>query len=429
MTSPLLARRLANAGAASILFYNQPLELVRGQGAWLEAADGTLYLDAYNNVPSVGHCHPKVVAAIAEQTAKLAIHSRYLHEIVESYLERLKASFPSDLANIVLCCTASEANDLAMRIAMRATGRRGFIITENAYHGSTLATIDISPALWKRGSPLAYVRLVPPPSRRAYGDDITGGFTAAVAQAAAALEADGLGLAAFICDSIFSSDGVLTDPPGFLGPVVETVRAAGGLYIADEVQSGFGRTGAGMWGFQRHGVQPDMVTMGKAMGNGYPVAGLAVRPELLSQLCEDIVYFNTYAGNPVAAAAGLAVLDVIEQEKLIDNAAHQGAVLLAGIRDIVAGNPLISEVRGAGFFIGVEFAGVGAPARVKAIVEGLRQRRVLIGTTGRYGESLKIRPPLCFSDKEVAIFLEAFAEALAEVTAAPDGPGTGPVHD
>jgi len=243
---PLLARRLANFGAASVLFYDRPIQMVRGRGAWMEAADGTRYLDCYNNVLSVGHCHPRVVAAMAAQTAEINVNSRYLHATVETYLERLKALLPPDLSNVLLCCSGSEANDLAMRVAMKATGRRGFIVTEAAYHGNTLAVTEISPSSWRRGDRPAHARLVPAPGRSAYGDDVAGGFAAAVTAAAAALAADGFGLAGFICDSIFSSDGVHADPPGFLRPAVAAARAAGGIYIADEVQPGFGRTGAGM---------------------------------------------------------------------------------------------------------------------------------------------------------------------------------------
>lgn len=345
---PLVARRLANVGAASVLFYDRPLALARGRGAWVEAADGRRWLDCYNNVLSIGHCHPRVVEAVAAQTADLAINSRYLSEVVETYLERLKATLPPALSNVVLCCSGSEANDLAMRTAMKATGRRGFVVTEAAYHGNTLAVTEISPSSWKRGGPPAHVRLVPAPTAEAYGADLPEGFGRAVAAAAADLDAAGIGLAAFVCDSILSSDGVYADPPGLLAPAVAAAHAAGGLYVADEVQPGFGRTGAGLWGFARHGVTPDVVTMGKPMGAGYPMAGMATRPELLAAFCEDTGYFNTFGANPVAGAAGLAVLDVIETEGLVANAAQVGARLLAALRDRAAQDDRIAEARGAG---------------------------------------------------------------------------------
>ncbi len=412
---PLLARRLANFGAASVLFYDRPIEMVRGRGAWLEAADGTRYLDCYNNVMSVGHCHPLVVAAIAAQASELAINSRYLHPTVETYLERLKATLPAGLSNAVLCCSGSEANDLAMRVAMKATGARGFIVTETAYHGNTLAVTEISPSSWRRGGRPDHVRLVAAPTAAAYGDDPAGGFAAAVAAAAAELEAAGVGLAAFICDTILSSDGIYADPPGFLAQAAAAARAAGGLFVADEVQPGFGRTGAGLWGFARHGVVPDIVTMGKPMGDGYPMAGMATRPELLTRFCEDTGYFNTFGANPVAAAAGLAVLDAIDGEGMVANAATRGRDLLGALRSLADRDARIAEARGAGLFLGVEMAGPDAPAMVRRMTEALRARRVLIGAAGRFGETLKIRPPLSLSDDEAGFFLDAFRAALDDL--------------
>ncbi len=418
----LLARRLANFGAASVLFYDRPIEMVRGRGAWLEAADGTRYLDCYNNVMSIGHCHPRVVAAIAAQASELAINSRYLHPLVETYLERLKATLPRALSNVVLCCSGSEANDLAMRAAMKATGRRGFIVTDAAYHGNTLAVTEISPSSWRRGERPDPVRLIAPPTRAAYGDDPAGGFAAAVAVAAADLQAAGFGLAAFLCDSILSSDGVYADPPGFLAQAAAAARAAGGLYIADEVQPGFGRAGAGLWGFARHGATPDIVTMGKPMGDGYPMAGMATRPDILARFCEDTGYFNTFGANPVAAAAGLAVLDAIEDEGMVANAARRGAELLAALRALAAQDGRIAEVRGAGLFLGVEMAGPDAPAQVRRLIEGLRARRVLIGAAGRFGETLKIRPPLTLSADEAGFFLDALRGALSDLPLRPSPP-------
>ncbi|MFO1038447.1 MAG: aminotransferase class III-fold pyridoxal phosphate-dependent enzyme [Geminicoccaceae bacterium] len=411
---PLLRRRLANMGPASVLFYQQPIEMVRGRGCWMEAADGTRYLDFYNNVPSVGHCHPGVVEAVSRQLAELNVNSRYLHATVETYLERLRATFPPALSHVVLCCSGSEANDLAMRVAIKATGHRGFIVTEGAYHGNTMAVTDISPASWKRGAVPHHVRLVPAPTRAAYGDDIASGFANAVAEAATDLDRARVGLAGFICDSVFSSDGIHADPAGFLAPAVAAARAAGGIYVADEVQPGFGRTGAGLWGFARHGVEPDIVTMGKPMGNGFPIAGLALRAPLLESFCADTGYFNTFGATPAAAAAGLAVLDAIEQVGLVDNARQMGSRLMAGLSDLARTDPRMVEVRGAGLFIGVELGGEAGPdgRLAGALIERLRQRRVLIGAAGRHGETLKLRPPLCLDAEEAGFFLDAMAWAL-----------------
>lgn len=305
---PLLARRLANMGPAAVLFYDRPVEMVRGEGAWMFDRDGAPYLDFYNNVPSIGHCHPAVTEAVSAQIGTLNINSRYLVEVVDRYLERLKATLPPDLSNVVLTCSGSEANDLAMRIAETATGARGFVVTQTAYHGNTAATTRISPSAWKRGGGSPRVRAVPAPDASAHGDDLAAGFARAVAAAAEELDSAGHGFAGLICDTIFSSDGVHADPPGFLLAAAKATRAAGGLLIADEVQPGFARTGT-MWGFERHGLEPDMVTMGKPMGNGFPMAGIATRPDLLARFVQEFGYFKTFGANPVAAAAGNAVLE------------------------------------------------------------------------------------------------------------------------
>ncbi|MEM6480929.1 MAG: aminotransferase class III-fold pyridoxal phosphate-dependent enzyme, partial [Pseudomonadota bacterium] len=226
---PLLARRMRNFGAASVLFYSRPLELVRGRGCWVEDASGAKYLDFYNNVPSVGHCHPRVVEAICMQLSELNINSRYLHQKTETYLDRLKSTFPKGDWNVVLGCTGSEANDLALRAAMRWTGGSGFIVTETAYHGNTSAVIEVSPASLKRGGLPDHVVAIPAPSVDAYGPDIAGGMAAVVTKAIATLKGRNHPVAAFLVDGIFSSDGVFPDPAGFLSKSVDAVRAAGGL--------------------------------------------------------------------------------------------------------------------------------------------------------------------------------------------------------
>jgi 4-aminobutyrate aminotransferase-like enzyme len=414
-TEGLLARRQANAGALSVLFYREPLELVSARGAWVEAADGRRYLDFYNNVPSVGHCHPRVVAAIAEQAGRLAINSRYLSEIVETYAERLKATLPPALSAVALACSGSEANDLALRVAMAATGGTGVIVTEAAYHGNTWATTEVSPSALRTGRLGPHVRTVPAPG--AFGADPGPGFAAAVAEAAAELRRAGHAPAAFLCDSIFSSDGVHADPPGFLAAAVDAARQAGALWIADEVQPGFARTGDAFWGFARHGGTPDIVTMGKPIGNGYPMAAMAARPELLEPFAASVGYFNTFGGNPAAAAAGLAVLDVIAEEGLQQNARRQGARLKAGLAALAGRGGRIAAVRGAGLFLGVAFAdrpGRPAPALVGAVIEGLKARGVLAGAAGLRGGSLKLRPPLGLTEGEADLFLGALAETLDE---------------
>jgi 4-aminobutyrate aminotransferase-like enzyme len=412
----LVERRLNNQGPVSVLFFDEPLHVVRAEGVWLHSADGRRYLDVYNNVPSVGHCHPRVVDAVARQMGVLNIHTRYLNEQTEAYAERLKALLPDTLDKLAFTCSGSEANDLALRLARHATGRRGVIVTSAAYHGNTAAVIEISPSAWKRGRPPSFVRLVPPPGPEHYGADVTGGFAAAVADAAGALDRAGHGVAAVIVDSIFSSDGVYADPPGLLVAAAVAARSAGGLWIADEVQPGFARTGDAFWGFTRHGLAPDIVTMGKPMGNGFPMAGLATRADILAPYFADFGYFNTFGGNPVAAAAGLAVLDAIAADRLQENAQAVGAHLRGRLDALATKLPAIRAVRGAGLFIGVslgDLAGRPDAGAAGRAINALRRRGILIGAAGQDGSVLKIRPPLCFAIEHADLLVDALAEVLA----------------
>lgn len=411
-----VSRRLANLGAASVLFYRDPIQMVGAEGATMVARDGTRYLDFYNNVPSVGHNHPKVVEAVRDQVGRLNTNTRYLVAEVDAYLEALKAHFPDHLDNVVMTCSGSEANDLAMRVAQKVTGGQGFIVTETAYHGNTALVTDVSPSAIKRGRLADFVVAIPAPSRALYGDDIAGGFAGSVREAITELAARGLTPAALLVDTIFSSDGVFADPPGFLHPAAQLARDAGALVIADEVQPGFARTGDAFWGFARHGLSPDLITMGKPMGNGFPMAGVAARADHLAAYCADVGYFNTFGGNPVAAAAGHAVLRVIAEEGLQDNARNTGNWLKARLSDIAAQSPRVAEVRGAGLFLGVDLAdpdtGRPDPEFTIQVIDALRARHILIGAAGRWGATLKIRPPLCLTRAEAARFAEAFAEAV-----------------
>ena len=414
-TRDMIARRNRLLGPAYRLFYEQPVQFVRGEGVWLYDPAGRPYLDAYNNVASVGHCHPHVVEAIARQAAILNTHTRYLHETVLDYAEKLLATFPAEIGHIMFTCTGSEANDLALRIARTCTGGTGFIVTEMAYHGVTSALAELSPSLGLPAAKDSHVRLVPAP--RSAGDDAGEIFARGVRRALDDMKANGIRPAGLLVDTIFSSDGVFADPSGFLGPAVQAVRAAGGLFIADEVQPGFGRTGGQMWGFARHDLIPDLVTMGKPMGNGHPVAGMAARPDLLAEFGARSRYFNTFGGNPVSAAAGIAVLEVIESEGLMENAQRTGAYLLKRLRQLQASHALIAEVRGAGLFIGVELrrgdtAGTPATAESARIVNLLRERRVLISVAGPQANVLKIRPPLVFGSDHADLLVETLDQAL-----------------
>lgn len=405
-----IARRARLLGPAYRLFYETPVHFTRGQGVHLFDAEGNAYLDCYNNVASLGHCHPHVVAATARQSALYASHTRYLNDAVLDYAEALLATFPPELSHVMFTCTGSEANDLALRVAFAQTGGTGVIVTENAYHGVTLSVAAASPSLGQ-GVPLgAHVRTVPAPRDGA-------SFTADVQAAINDLTRHGIKPAVLMVDTIFSSDGVYADPPGFLSGAVAAIRAAGGLFLADEVQPGFARTGSHFWGFQRHGTTPDMVSMGKPMGNGYPVAGLALRPEVIEGFGTKVRYFNTFGGNAVAAATAKAVLEVIAGEGLQANAATVGAYFRDGLLALAARHPALGELRAAGLFLGqdiVDEAGQPDPARAARVVNGLRNRRVLISATGPQGHVLKVRPPLVFSKENVDTLLTALDEALRD---------------
>ena len=416
----IIERRAKLLGPAYKLFYRNPIQIVRGEGVHLFDADGRAYLDAYNNVPSVGHCHPRVVEAIARQAATLNTHTRYANGLLLDYAERLLATFPAEIGHVMFTCTGSEAVDLALRIARFRTGGEGTIITANAYHGVTTATAEISPSLGP-GVPLGRsVRTVAPPvpdpAAPAAAEQAGQAFAARVSDAIADLRRHGIKFAAFIADSLFSSDGIRPDPAGFLRPALDAVHDAGGLYIADEVQPGFARTGDAMWGFQRHGIVPDLVVMGKPMGNGMPIAGVAARPEVVEEFGRQIRYFNTFGGNSVCVAAAAAVLDVIEAEGLAENARAVGRYLLDTLKQIAEDTPRINAVRGAGLYAGVDFVRPGSTEpdgdAAIAVVNGLRDRHVLISATGPHGNTLKIRPPLPFARAHVDQLAAALSDTL-----------------
>jgi 4-aminobutyrate aminotransferase-like enzyme len=407
----IVARRARALGPTYALFYDEPLHIVRAEGVWMYDAQGRRYLDAYNNVPVVGHCHPYVVDALARQARLLNTHTRYLAEQPLALAERLLATMPSEIGNVIFACTGSEANDLAARISKVVTGGTGFIVTEYAYHGTTDLIAGMSPEDGTALGPGVYT--VPAP----LGPEDAAKFGERVRACIDSMRAAGVRPAALLVDTIFSSDGVVADPPGFLAAAVAEIRAAGGLLIADEVQPGFGRTGARMWGFQRHGIVPDLVTMGKPMGNGHPISALAARPALLEAFARQTRYFNTFGGNSVSCAVALAVLDVLEKERLIANAGASGDYLRRGLERLAQRYPWIREIRGAGLFVGVELTDNPAtqlPARQEAarVVNALRHLGVLVGTTGHNGNILKIRPPLSVVPAELDLLLEALDTSL-----------------
>ncbi len=415
-TSALLARRARLLGPSYRLFYEEPFRPVRGDGVWLYDSAGTPWLDAYNNVACVGHSNPQVVEAIARQAATLNTHTRYLHEGILDYAERLLATLPAQLGHALFTCSGSEANDLAMRIAAAHTGATGLIVTRNAYHGVTASIACASPSLGAYVRMGEHVRLIDAPD----GGDAQVGRRLADAVRAASddLRAQGLRPAALMVDTVFSSDGVYAAPAGFLREAVDAIRQAGGVFIADEVQPGFGRTGDAFWGFARHEVVPDIVTMGKPMGNGHPVAGLAVRPDVMQAFGRSSRYFNTFGGNPVSMAAASAVLDVIEQQGLQHNALLVGDYLRERLASLGERHAVVGEVRGAGLFIGVELVTdrlTREPASVQAsqVVNGLRRRQVLLSATGPAANVLKIRPPLVFRREHADLLVERLDQVLA----------------
>ncbi|NBZ88121.1 aspartate aminotransferase family protein [Stagnihabitans tardus] len=402
-TEALVARRQRLLGPAYRLFYETPVHFVRAQGAWLYDAQGAAYLDCYNNVASLGHAHPRVLEATARQAAIYASHTRYLNDTVLDCAEKLLSHFPPELSQVMFTCTGSEANDLALRICFAATGGTGLVVTENAYHGVTHLMAGASPSLGPGVNLGPHVRTVPAPRDAA-------SFAADVAAAFADLSRHGVKPAALLVDTIFSSDGVI--PGAFLGPAVQATHEAGALMIADEVQPGFGRTGAHWWGFQTHGITPDLVTMGKPMGNGYPVAALVAKPEVLLPFGTKARYFNTFGGNAVACATAMAVMEVIETDDLLANASRIGALMAEGLRSLT--HEALGETRQAGLFLGLDILEDGHPsaARAARLVNLLREARVLISATGPKGHVLKIRPPLILTEAQADLFLTATKAAL-----------------
>ncbi len=424
-SSELLQRRQRLLGPAYRLFYDEPLHIVRGEGVWLYAADGRRYLDMYNNVPHVGHCRPEVVEAIRAQVGVLNTHTRYLHENVLDYAERLLATLPAELDTAMFSCTGTEANELAVRIARLVTGGSGLVVTEFSYHGNSQVIADISTEdTPPERRPDAVVTVPFPDTYRGKyrGADAGEQYAACVDDALAELALRGIRPAAFIVDTISSSSGVIDLPAGFLRLAAQEIRAAGGLFIADEVQPGFGRTGRHFWGFEADNVVPDIVTMGKPMGNGHPLAATVARRDLLERFASKTGYFNTFGGNPVSAAAGLAVLEVLQRDQLQANALAVGEYLKNGLATLASQHALLGDVRGHGLFLAVDLVSnreTRAPATsaARAVVKGLKDVGVLTNTIGPHSNILKLRPPMVFSREHADLFLQHFASVLEKIPA------------
>jgi len=430
--SETLALRKSLLGKNLSISYRRPLKIVRGRMQYLYDDTGRAYLDAYNNVPLVGHSHPRVVRAVQEQLAVLNTNTRYLHDNVNRYAERLTRYMPAPLRVCYFVNSGSEANELALRLARVHTRQEDVIVLEHAYHGHTSTLIDISPYKFDgpggRGrKPWVHVAPIADDYRGLYrrGDADAGKkYARHIAEILERLRTEGRGAAAFIAETLPSVAGQIVFPPDYLAEVYRYVRAAGGVCIADEVQVGFGRLGTHFWGFETQGVTPDIVVLGKPIGNGFPLAAVVTTPEIAASFDNGMEFFSTFGGNPVAAAAGLAVLDVLEEEHLPANALRVGNHLSAGLRSLQERHTLVGDVRGSGLFLGVDFVydpatREPAPDQASYIVNRLRDRGILTGTDGPHHNVIKLRPPLVFSEADANLFVSTLDSILEEDAAQP----------
>jgi 4-aminobutyrate aminotransferase-like enzyme len=382
--------------------YRHPLKIVRGEMQYLFDDEGRRYVDAYNNVAHVGHCHPRVVAAGVAQMQTLNTNTRYLHDLILRYAERLTSTLPEPLRVCYFVNSGSEANELALRLARAHTKARDLIVLDHAYHGNTTTLIDISP--YKHdgpggSGPPPWVHKVPMPTNGVEN----------VRPVLSGLKLKGTELCGFIAESMPSVAGQIVLPDGYLKQVYEVVRAAGGVCIADEVQTGYGRIGTHFWAFEHYGVVPDIVVLGKPIGNGHPIGAVITTPEIAHSFDNGMEFFSTFGGNTVSCAIGLAVLEVVQEERLQAHALEVGSYLIERLRDLQARHSLIREVRGSGFFIGVELA-----TEAENVVNYMREEGVLLGTEGPQHNVLKIRPPLPFSLEDADLLLGVLGGAIEQ---------------
>ncbi len=409
--------------------YDRPIKFVRGDGVWLIDDGGRAYLDCFNNVCHIGHTHPAVVEAMAKQAGTLNTNTRYLHDNIVAYAERLTETLPKDLTVVGFVNSGSEANSLALRMMRAHTGRENAIVLDWSYHGTTQELIEISPYKFRRKGgtgPKSHVHIAPVPDgyrapetwrEEEYGTR----FAESVRDLLAIMKSNGENPGFFIAESIPSVAGQVVLPEGYLREVYELVREAGGVCIADEVQVGFGRVGSHWWGFETQGVVPDIVTMGKPIGDGHPMGATVTKREIAESFNNGMEYFNTFGGNPVSCAVGLAVLDVIERDKLRDNAVAIGKYLIDGFGDLQARYEVIGDVRGLGLFLGIELVtdrATKTPATrfAHAVCNGARRRGVLLGTEGPFDNVLKMRPPMIFSKGNADHLISVLDETFADVT-------------
>lgn len=421
----LLERRARLLGVGAPLFYDEPVHIVRGEGVWLYDADGKKYLDVYNNVPNVGHCHPHVIEALHKQSAMLNVHSRYLHELILEYVERLCDLHDASLSMAFITCSGTEANELALRMARFITGGEGIICSNATYHGNSAAVDELATLFYDGKSRVKRVKAVPYPETYrpitdAKGEALADAYADEIKKAIDEFKQEGIGFAGILFCPIFANEGLPNVPEGFMQKAIKHVRDAGGLFIADEVQSGFARTGSNMWGYQISGVAPDIATMGKPMGNGHPLAGLVAGADLVNEFRKEIMYFNTFGGNPVQCAVGMAVLDVIEQEHLQENSFIVGTYVREGLAELANKYDLIGDVRGHGLFIGAELvkdhaSKEGATEETARIVNEMKERGVLLSKIGVHDNILKMRPPLPFSKDNADQLLSTLDDVFAGI--------------
>ena len=422
-TADLLARREKLLGSGVTTFYRDPVHIVRGEGVWLFDASGRRYLDVYNNVPCVGHANPRVVDAMRRQTETLNVHSRYLHEGVLDYAERLTGLHADPITTVVFTCSGTEANEVAIQMARAATGGRGVIGTDAAYHGNSTEVRKLT-RLREQESP--EFRSIPVPQQYRPiqeglgGEELADAYLQLLQEQIEGFAADGVPFAGALFCPILANEGLPDIPPGFMPRAAEVVRSAGGLMIGDEVQAGFARTGR-WWGYEASGFVPDVAVMGKPMGNGLPLAGVAASAELVNAFRSKTRYFNTFASSPLQAAVGQAVIDVIEEQDLTTSVARIGSYLRERLRAIGRDCPAIAEVRGQGLFIGIEWVKDRGgksphPDCAEEIMNRLRRAGFLMGRSGQHGNVLKVRPPLVFEREHADLFLEGFAAAVSTPT-------------
>jgi 4-aminobutyrate aminotransferase-like enzyme len=425
----ILAARRQRLGPSLTVSYRTPLHIVRGEGAYLYDADGRAYLDCVNNVAHVGHAHPRVVEAGIAQMRLLNTNTRYLHENVVHYAERLTALLPDDLEVCFFVNSGSEANELALRLARAASGRPDVATVDVAYHGNTQRLVEISP--YKFDGPggagrTEDVQVVPLPDpyrgvHRGSGRDVGAAYLADSWRVLDAAAAAGHPAGALIAEAIPSSAGQIVPPAGWLAGLFDLARRVGAVAIADEVQVGFGRVGVDIWAFGAAAARPDIVTMGKPIGNGHPLGAVVTTRAIADAFANGMEYFNTFGGNPVSAAIGLAVLDVIEEEGLQAHARDTGERLLAGLRELAARHEAVGDVRGLGLFIGVELVRnrdtrEPHPELARDLADLAAERGVLLSTDGPFRNVMKIKPPLVFSDADADRLIETVDTVLTDLS-------------